>query len=70
MVNLKRRNCIQLVFFMGLMMSCSPEPTVTNIQAGKYLPTLTFDGVDYFDGGEKVFPIKFDFNTSQDANGS
>lgn len=34
----------------------------------QYIATLMFDGTDWFDKGEKAFPVPFDFNTLQDAN--
>ncbi|MCD4696079.1 MAG: NPP1 family protein [Bacteroidales bacterium] len=50
---------LNLYFFGGN--PCSTNPLT-------YLPTLTFDGKDYFDNGETTFPMSFRFNTSQDAN--
>ena len=40
-----------------------------SIYAYTYLPTLKFDGKDWWDTGETNFPMSFRFNTSQDANG-
>ncbi len=34
----------------------------------KYLATLEFDGTDWWDSGEQVFPVRFDFNRTQDSN--
>lgn len=34
-----------------------------------YLPTLRFDGTDWWDTGEQNFPQSFLFNTTQDGNG-
>ena len=34
----------------------------------RYLASLEFDGQDWWDEGEKFFPVSFRFNTSQDAN--
>ncbi len=34
-----------------------------------YLPTLRFDGTDWWDIGEQNFPQSFTFNTTQDGNG-
>ena len=43
--------------------------TKGSINAYTYLPTLKFDGKDWWDTGETDFPMSFRFNTSQDANG-
>lgn len=39
------------------------------VSAYTYLPTLKFDGKDWWDTGETTFPMSFRFNTNQDANG-
>jgi hypothetical protein len=44
-------------------------PPSNMVFAFKYLPTLQFDGTDWFDTGEKNFPMIYTFNTTQDGNG-
>ncbi|CAN5230130.1 hypothetical protein BH09BAC5_BH09BAC5_12450 [soil metagenome] len=39
------------------------------VSPDKYLATLQFDGEDNFDKGERCFPVAFNFNLFQDANG-
>ncbi len=41
---------------------------VAQINPYRYLATLEFDGQDWFDSGEQVFPTSFRFNTTQDSN--
>ncbi|MDA9564287.1 hypothetical protein N9R81_06420 [Flavobacteriales bacterium] len=64
-------NGIICMGLIGLLCSCTkPNPPVFPVLIGpsKFLPTLTFDGTDLFDGGETCFPTKYNFNTTQDAN--
>ncbi len=42
--------------------------TFAQVNPYQYLPTLEFDGTDWWDSGEKTFPVRIDFNTTQDAN--
>ncbi|PCJ88443.1 MAG: hypothetical protein COA57_03450 [Flavobacteriales bacterium] len=35
----------------------------------RFIATLQFDGQDFFDSGEKNFPLSYTFNTVQDGNG-
>lgn len=52
------------------MFSCKKPPAVIVVTDPlKYMPTLIFDGQDNFDSGEKSFPVRYDFNPNQDANG-
>jgi len=61
---------INTVIIALTLTSCWHDPNLpTPISTyQKYLPTLTFDGKDYFDTGEMSFPLSFQFNSSQDAN--
>lgn len=53
----------------GTISSCKkPTPPVVSTNPESYLPTLLFDGTDYFDSGERSFPVQFNFNTTQDGN--
>lgn len=63
---IKTISLITLTALMGCEKIQLPAPN--SIAPQKYLPTLTFDGQDGFDTGEKSFPLAFNFNPSQDAN--
>ncbi len=54
-----------------LLLSVADRATLwlfAQIDPYQYLPTLEFDGTDWWDSGEKTFPVRIDFNTTQDAN--
>ncbi|MBN4051383.1 T9SS type A sorting domain-containing protein [bacterium AH-315-M05] len=53
-----------LLFYFHL--KCFPQNNP--IDPYKYIATLRFDGEDFFDSGERDFPLSFMFNTTQDAN--
>lgn len=75
-VSLRKKHCLKLIVILGFLIACKPKmpvpigstPVPVMINPYKYLPTLTFDGKDFWDTGEKSFPIPFNFNTLQDAN--
>lgn len=47
----------------------NPMSKNTLVDPSSYLPTLRFDGTDWWDTGEQNFPQGFVFNTTQDGNG-
>jgi len=59
-------NSIFLVLSCSLLAQDRRNETVDPL---KYLPTLTFEEGGFMKTSEKNFPIPYDFNTTQDANG-
>ena len=51
------------------ILSEKPEAKAISVDPTLYLPTLRFDGTDWWDTGEQNFPQSYVFNTTQDGNG-